>query len=137
MSDSKITPVGVGAAIIAGGAAGVLAKQGYDKSVKVLKAAKPDTFLGKTAAKASRVKSFLTEYLGKDAFKKYGHYIADKFSIGKNYVFKKVSEAYNSNIMKKTGAFIKHPATLGAVAGLALYILGKKFFGEKYNEFVD
>ena len=137
MSESKITPVGIGAAIIAGGAAGVLAKQGYDKTVKVFKAAKPDTFMGKTASKASDIKSFFVKYLGKDAFKKYGHYIAEKFSVSKNYVFKKVSEGYHSNAMKKTGAFLKHPATLGAIAGVALYIGAKKFFGDKYDEFID
>jgi len=124
MSDSRITPVGLGASAIVGGAAGVLTQKAAEATIKALREAKPDTFMARRAANARSVKTFFVNYFGKEAFRKYGRWIA-----------KKSSAIYHSNVMKKVGAFAKHPATIGVAAGVALYVAAKKIFGGE--EFID
>ena len=124
MSDLRITPVGLGASAVVGGAAGVLTQKAAAATIKALREAKPDTFLARRAANARSVREFFVKYLGKEALTKYGSQIAEK------------SKAiYHSNVMKKVGSFLKHPATIGVAAGLALYIAAKKIFGG--SEYID
>ena len=127
MSDSKITPVGLGSAAIVGGAAGVLTEKAIAKTIQTLKEAKPDTFMGRRANNARSIKAFLVRHFGKDAFIKYGSQIKQK-----------AAAIYHSTAMRKTGAFLKHPVTIGVAAGVALYIAAKKLFANNSTEhFLD
>lgn len=130
MSDSKITPVGIGSAAVVGGAAGILAHKGITKAAQFIREAKPDSY---TAATVKQVKSakdkvvgFFTKYLGKEAIK--GYYNSTKTAI---------TNFFQKESMKKVGKFLKHPVTIGVAAGVGLYIAAKKLFTTNTNNFVD
>ena len=83
MSDTntRITPVGLGAAAIVGGAAGIVAKQGYDYA-KTVAAAKPDSFVASSAKTASQIKGSLKEFFTSPAMKKVGAFCKHPVTIG-------------------------------------------------------
>ena len=83
MSDNntRITPVGLGAAAIVGGAAGVIAKQGIEYARTALRE-KPDSFVGTSAKAAKDVKTALKEFFTSPAMKKAGAFCKHPVTIG-------------------------------------------------------
>ncbi|MCR4881587.1 MAG: hypothetical protein K6A44_06525 [bacterium] len=83
MSDTntRISPVGLGAAAIVGGAAGIVAKQGYEYA-KTVAEAKPDSFIASTAKTASEIKGSLKTFFTSPSMKKVGAFCKHPVTIG-------------------------------------------------------
>ena len=83
MSDNntRITPVGLGAAAIVGGAAGILAKQGYEYAKTTLHE-RPDSFVGSSAKAARDIKNSLKDFFKSPAMKKVGAFCKHPVTIG-------------------------------------------------------
>ena len=69
--NTKITPVGLGASAIVGGAAGVLAHQGYIAAKKAIKEAKPDSYLSANVKAARNVKEAVKNFFKNNKFGKF------------------------------------------------------------------
>ena len=131
VENNRINPVALAASAAAGGALGMMAKPAYAKTKASILAMNQDNYIRRAAVSTG---SFLQKYFGKEAFKGYWSAITTKFSAAKAYVAEKASAVYHSSAMKKVGAFLKHPATIGVVVGAGVYYAATKFFGKKDNE---
>lgn len=141
VENNRINPIALTAAAAAGGAVGMMAKPAYTKAKTAILAMNDDSFVKSTALGAkkqlNRLGGFLSRHLGREALKGYWTAITTKFSGAKKYVSEKASAVYHSAAMKKVGAFLKHPATIGVAAGAALYVAAKKILGEKNSDYID
>ena len=83
MSDNntRITPVGLGAAAIVGGATGIIAKQGVEYAKTALQT-KPDSFVGTSAKAAAEIKHSLGDFFKSAAMKKVGAFCKHPVTIG-------------------------------------------------------
>lgn len=69
--NTRITPVGLGASVIVGGAAGVLAHQGYVAAKNAIKEAKPDSYLAANVKAAKSAKEAVKNFFKNNKFGKF------------------------------------------------------------------
>ena len=83
MSDTntRISPVGLGAAAIVGGAAGVVAKQGLEYA-KTTYHTKPDSFVGSSVKAAVGIRDSLKDFFTSPSMKKVGAFCKHPVTIG-------------------------------------------------------
>ena len=80
-NNTRITPVGIGASAIVGGAAGIIAKQSIEAAKTALHE-KPDSFVGTSAKTARDMKNSLKEFFTSPAMKKVGAFCKHPVTIG-------------------------------------------------------